>query len=120
MRTLHIAPSDSAGGSLKQALRDAGRDDEVLPFHDDLSCGPIDPDEPLTRATWWARFYDAGAVEAGLSEFWERVATANDHLIVWVGRHSAPELAFFLAWADRIGGRPYDVIDVTGRDLPVI
>lgn len=40
MRTLHIAPGDSAAGSLRQALRIAGRDDELLAFRDDLSCGP--------------------------------------------------------------------------------
>jgi hypothetical protein len=39
MRTLHIAPGHSAGGSLHQAIRGAGRHEEVLFFHDDLSCG---------------------------------------------------------------------------------
>jgi hypothetical protein len=37
MRTLHIAPGDSAGGSLRQAIQIAGQDDEVLAFRDDLS-----------------------------------------------------------------------------------
>src|SRR4029453_11723361 len=38
-------------------------------------------------------------------------------MIVWLCRHSALELAFFLAWADRIGERPYSIIDVTGLRL---
>src|SRR5579883_1228365 len=118
MKTLHIAPGDSAGGSLIRAIRDASQGDEVLPFRDDLSCGPIDPDEPSARATWWNQFYEASEVEATLGEFWERVATTDDRLIVWFGRHSARELAFFLAWASRLGERPYHIIDVTGRRLP--
>jgi uncharacterized protein DUF3658/uncharacterized protein DUF1835 len=118
MKTLHIAPGDSAGGSLIRAIRDAGQDDEVLPFRDDLSCGPIDRDEPSARAAWWDRFYDASDVAATLGEFWERVATTDHRLVVWFGRHSARELAFFLAWVDRLGERPYQIIDVTGRRLP--
>jgi|HubBroStandDraft_6_1064221.scaffolds.fasta_scaffold401856_1 hypothetical protein len=118
MKTLHITPGDSAGGSLIRAIRDAGEDDEVLPFRDDLSCGPIDSDEPSARAIWWNRFYEASEVAAALAQFWERVTTTDDRLVVWFGRHSARELAFILAWADRIGERPYQIIDVTGRRLP--
>ena len=118
MKTLHIAPGDSAGGSLIRAILDAGLDDEVLSFRDDLSCGPIDSDEPSARAIWWDQFYEAPETEAALGEFWERVATTDDRLVVWFGRHSARELAFFLAWADRLGKRPYQIIDVTGRRLP--
>lgn len=118
MKTLHIAPGDSAGGSLIQAIRDAGRDDQVLPFRDDLSCGPIDPEEPSVRAAWWAQFYESSGVAVTLSEFWERVTTTDDRLVVWFGRHSAQELAFFLAWTDRLRERPYQIIDVTGRRFP--
>jgi hypothetical protein len=118
MKILHISPGDSAGGSIAQALRDGGRDDEVLRFLDDLSCGPIDSDEASARAAWWGRFYEPSEVEATLSAFWERVASTDDQLVVWFGRHSARELAFFLAWADRVGDRPYQIIDVTGRQLP--
>src|SRR5580692_6277168 len=98
MKTLHIAPGDSAGGSLAQAIRDAGRDEEVLSFLDDLSCGPINPDDPAVRAAWWSRFHEPSEVEAHLRRFWERVMTTSDRLVVWLGRHSARELAFFLAW----------------------
>jgi hypothetical protein len=118
MKTLHIAPGDSAGGSLLRAIRDAGRDDEVLRFRDDLSCGPIDPDEASVRAAWWGRFYEDSDIEADLAQFWETVASTDDRLVVWFGRHSASELAFFLAWVDRPAERPYQIIDVTGRRLP--
>jgi Protein of unknown function/Domain of unknown function (DUF1835) len=119
MNTLHIAPGHSAGGSLRQAVRAAGLNDEVLFFRDDLSCGPIDSDDLAPRVAWWTRFHDDWEPEAApLKAFWERVTTADDRLVVWFGRHSALELAFFLAWADRLGERPYSVIDVTGLRLP--
>lgn len=118
MPTLHIAPGDSAGGSLLRAIREAGQDDEVLPFRDDLSCGPIASDEPSARAIWWGQFYEVSEVEAALREFWDRVQSTDDRLVVWFSRHSASELAFFLAWADRLGDRPYEIVDVTGQRLP--
>jgi hypothetical protein len=120
MPTLHIAPGDSAGGSLKEAIRAAGRDDLVLPFLDDLSCGPIDRDEPAARLAWWTQFGSRNPKgEALLLQFWDRVAAADGRIVVWFSRHAAKELAFFLAWTDRIGGRPYDVVDVTARPLPL-
>jgi Protein of unknown function/Domain of unknown function (DUF1835) len=116
VRTLHIAPGDSAGGSLRCALRDAGRDDDdVLSWLDDLSCGPIASGEPKERAEWWARFYDDQDIEATFSGFWDRVLKTDDRLVVWFSNRRASELACFLAWADRLGDRPYDYIDVTGR-----
>lgn len=118
MQTLHIAPGESAGGSIAQAIRDAGRDDEVLRFLDDLSCGPIDSDAPSARVAWWNQFYEASERETKLGEFWERATATDARLVVWFGRHSASELAFFLAWADRLGKRPYEIIDVTGLRLP--
>jgi hypothetical protein len=118
MRTLHIAPGDSAGGSLRFALRDAGYDD-VLSWRDDLSCGPIASGEPAERAEWWTSFYDEQDIESAFCAFWDRVAATDDRLVVWFGRHSASEHAFVLAWADRLGDRPYEYIDVTGRQFPV-
>lgn len=119
MRTLHIAPSHSAGGSLRQAIRGAGRNEEVLFFRDDLSCGPIDSEDQAARVAWWTRFHDDWETEAApLKAFWDRVATTDDRLVVWFGRHSALELAFFLAWADRLDERSYSIIDVTGLRLP--
>jgi hypothetical protein len=101
-----------------RAVRDAGRDDEVLPFKDDLSCGPIEPDDPSVRASWWAQFYNGFEVEDALRTFWGRVSGSEARLVVWFGRHSARELAFFLAWTDRLGERAYQIVDVTGQRLP--
>src|SRR5690348_799492 len=102
MAVLHIAPSDSAGGSLRQAVRAAGRDDEVLSFRDDLSCGPIASDDPSVRAIWWGQFCDPSEVEADLRNFWHRFETACERLVLWFSRHAARELAFFLACVERL------------------
>lgn len=115
MRTLHIAPGDSAGGSLRMALRDAGGDDEVLSCRDNLSCGPIASDESTERAEWWRQFHDDPDIETNLKAFWDRVLTTDDRLVVWFGRYSASELAFFHVWVDRLGDRPFGFIDVTSR-----
>ena len=118
MNTLHVAPGHSAGGSLRQAIRDAGRNEEVLFFRDDLSCGPIGSEDIAARVTWWTQFHGDWETEAApLKAFWDRVATTDDRLVVWFSRHSALELAFFLAWADRLGERSYSIIDVTGLRL---
>jgi hypothetical protein len=118
MKTLHIAPGYSAGGSLKQALRDVRPRDEVLCWPDDLSCGPIDSDESSARAAWWDCDVEDWNLAFILNEFWSRVFDAKDKIIVWFARHTASELAFFLNWTDRAGERPYEIIDPTGRQLP--
>jgi hypothetical protein len=120
MRTLHVAPGDSAGGSLGQAIRGADRDEEVLRCRDDLSCGPIESDDPSARAAWWARFYDVPEFDVDFEPFWNRVTTTDDRLVIWFGRHSALELAFFLAMADRLGDRSYDIVDVTEARSPAV
>lgn len=119
MATLHIAPSDTAGGSLRCAIREAGSDDDVLSFRDDLSCGPIASGSSAERARWWAPFHSDTDIEAELTAFWDRVSAAEDRLVVWFGRHRASEYAFSLAWAHRLGARPYEFIDVTGVRVPI-
>jgi hypothetical protein len=64
------------------------------------------------------QFYEWPEVEDALRTFWGRVDATEDRLVVWFGRHSARELAFFLAWADHLGKRSYHVVDVTGQRLP--
>lgn len=119
MTTLHIAPGDSAGGALREAIREAGRNEDVLAFRDDLSCGPIDSNDPAARADWWSSFgYDAAEFERSVRQFWDRLTTTTDRLVVWFARHAARELSFFHATAERLEGRHYEIVDVTGLELP--
>ena len=112
MKVLHVAPGDPAGGNLREALRLAGYQQDVLSFPDDLSHGPIAWGTSRERAAWWSHVHEPRP-EDDLEAFWLRLETANRRLVVWFGRHSASELAFFLALADRLGDRSYDVVDVT-------
>jgi len=118
MKTLHIAPGYSAGASLRQAIRDARPNDDILRWPDDLSCGPIDTDDSVSRAVWWGHTDDDWKLESLLNEFWERIAKSEDKLVVWFARHYAKEVSFFLNWVNRLGDRRYQVIDVTGRQFP--
>lgn len=117
MKTLHVMPGYSAAGSLREALRLAGRDDDVLPFGDDLSCGPIDSDDPAARVEWWRPYY-GDAVEEQFLGFWRQIDETEDRLVVWFGRHYGRELAFRLAWAWHMRERPYYTVDVTGLRIP--
>ena len=112
MKVLHVAPGDPAGGNLREALRLAGSQQDVLSFTDDLSHGPIAWGTSRERAAWWAHVHEP-RLEDDLEAFWLRLETANRRLVVWFGRHCSSELAFFLALADRLGDRSYDIVDVT-------
>ncbi len=118
MGTLHITPGYSAAGSLKEAIRLAGLDEQVLAFPDELCHGPLLPDTPATRAAWWDRLGFEGREEE-FAAFWPRILAADERLVVWFARHSASELAFFLAWADRLGDRPYRIVDTTALQTAV-
>lgn len=114
---LHIVPGRLAFHEMQQAIERSGRGDCVDFFPDDLSCGPIASDDPAARRDWWASFgYAAETWDA--TDFWQRIATTIDRLVIWFGRHSAFEHAFFLALAERLGDRPYSVVDVTKLPEP--
>lgn len=110
MGTLHVSPTPSFGETLARLIPGA----EILSFTDDLSCGPIDDDRAATRRAWWRNLWPDGDIASDVSAFWNRVV-ATERPVIWFGRHSAVELSFFLACADRLGDRPYDIVDVTGQ-----
>ncbi len=94
----------------------AGRDDDVLPFGDDLTCGPINSDAAAWVA-WWQPLYE-DAIGEHFQSFWRRIDESEDRLVVRFGRHYAQELAFRLAFAFHMNGRAYDDIDVTDLRIP--
>lgn len=111
----HFIFSDSAAGSLKQVLKLAGRRERVFCWPDNLSFGPIDPPDPITRLEWIERelMLDLGdrAREAKrLNDFW-RVAESSKRRLVWFSRRDAGEHADFLEWVWRLGDAPYDVVE---------
>lgn len=122
MGTLHLAPGDSAAGSLYQAFREAGLDQEILSCPDDLSCGPIRVLDATARTAWRGQLYDEGIfeLESQVAAFWGRLASSDERLVAWIGRGSAKEYAFLFAVAHELGDRPFSVIDVAmQRDAPL-
>ncbi|MCK7625189.1 DUF1835 domain-containing protein [Streptomyces sp. RS10V-4] len=126
MSVLHVVPGVSAAGSLRVALRlgeDAGA--RVLAFPDDLSWGPIASADPAGRRQWWETLLamtgwpDVGDDDGG-AEFWHALDAADDRIVVWFGSHSASESAFFLAVAERLGERPFDIVEVAYPPVPAV
>lgn len=113
MKKLHVTPGDSSGGTLAEALRQANRAQRVLRFPDDLSTGPIDTLDHASRGAWWAPLFEPIEMAEAFAQFWNDLESSSDHLVVWFGRHRASELSFYLALADKLGDRPYDIVDVT-------
>ncbi len=120
MPTLHLTPGDSAGGSLLRALQNAGSDETVIPFPDNFSYGPIDADDGNAPGRWeWWRWDFLGSRmghAAALRDFWDRVTTTDDRLVVWWGRHSPQDCSFFLALAACFVEKSYYAIEVTGTE----
>lgn len=118
MNIIHLVPGHSAAGSLKLALREAGRADEVLVFGDDLSCGPIGSDVSGLREHWWTEEVGWPAKEGeDIERFWDRARKLEGRIVVWFSAHAAQELAFRLAWAWHMRDAAYHLIDITGRQV---
>ena len=97
--TLHVVFTPSGAGSLREALKNAGRDDQVVTFFDDLSFGPINPAASASRAEWvenqlgWTNWEEVTA----LSEpFWHEALSPDHRKVAWLSRRSAMEFAGFL------------------------
>jgi hypothetical protein len=119
---LHIAFGESAGGTLRLALRQAGRDDEVLSFNDDLSFGPINPPAPMARAAWArAELYFPDKALAVLDETWDRFwhdARSAQRRVVWFSQRTASEFCGFLELVSQMGRLSYQVVNLTGVEIP--
>jgi Domain of unknown function (DUF1835) len=118
---LHIVFGESAGGTLRLALRQAGRDDEVLSFNDDLSFGPINLPAPIARAAWArAKLYFPDMALAmlyvGSERFWHTARSAQKR-VVWFSRRTASEFCGFLELVSQMGRQSYDVVDLTGVEI---
>jgi hypothetical protein len=116
MKTLHVTPGHSAAASLRQALRDAGSAEELVPCPEDFSSGPIS--SPATWAAWWEGLFEESDAPGFLRLFWENVAAWDGRLVLWFGRGSAWDLSFLHIMADRLADRRLFAIDVTGLQYP--
>jgi hypothetical protein len=110
---LHVAFNPSFAGSLRVALKAAGREDRVVCAFDNLAFGPIAADDANERAAWvdtelgiedWREVIDRGddLLTASLS--------AAGEVIAWYSLNVAPIVAGFLWWLSQIGDRPCSII----------
>jgi hypothetical protein len=114
---LHIVFSQTAAGSLSQALRDAGREDRVVGPCDNLALGPINPPDLQTRVHWMEKELRCTGGEWGHAEeeaFWKAALVEGVHRVAWMSRRSAPEYCGFLEWLWRLGDLPCEVSQSLG------
>jgi len=110
----HVLFTPSGVGTLRQALKAAGRNDDVVSLFDNLSFGPIDTLDPVERARWAAeelRWDDWEEVSG--RAFWSGALSPDYRKIVWMSRRSAMEFAGFLAWLWRLQDASCDIVDLT-------
>jgi hypothetical protein len=110
----HFVFSESFAHSLRQALRQAGREDAAFCLFDDLSFGPIDPPDPAVRFNWIERElkFDLGDIQdLAPTDFWTNVLATSSRRIVWVSKRDARDIAGFLEWVSRLGDESYDVVE---------
>lgn len=114
--TLHIVFNSSAAAGLRDALRQAGRDERVVSLFDCLSFGPINPPDPELRRKWVEEELGYTGWEEVVGEatsFWPEALSISNRRIAWLSRRSAQEYAGFLEWLWRLGEEPIEVIDLT-------
>ena len=118
--TLHVVLTPSGAGCLREALKNAGRDDRVIAFFDDLSFGPINPAGSALRAEWvenelgWTNWEEVTALS---ERFWHEALSTDHRKVAWLSRRSAMEFAGFLEWLCRLGDEPCEIIDLTDFKL---
>src|SRR5262249_28664323 len=106
----------SAAASLRDALRQAGREERVVSLSDCLSFGPINPPDPELRRKWVEEELGYTGWEEVVGEatsFWPKALSASDRKIAWLSRRSAQEYAGFLEWLWRLDEEPIEVVDLT-------
>ena len=118
---IHILFSLSAAGTLHHLLAKDGSGDEVLAFPDFLSYGPIDSPDPEDRLNALVREGLATMEEwdwlpADLRAFWARCASTDRPRTLWVAPQRPDEMAGFLAYLNRFGDLPCDIIDLSEHE----
>jgi hypothetical protein len=106
---VHFVFTPSGAGCLVQALRKAGRDDQVVTAFDDLSFGPINPFNASARVKWVETELgrsDWSDTAAESERAWDGARFPDNRKVAWLSRRSAMEYAGFLEWLWRMGDAP--------------
>jgi hypothetical protein len=112
---VHFVFTASGAGCLVQALRKAGRDDQIVVTDHGLNVGPIDPSDPEARAKWLES--ELGLIarkDAPRSErSWDESRFPGHRKVAWLTRRSAMEYAGFLDWLWHRDDTPFDLVDLS-------
>lgn len=105
---VHVVFGESAGGALRQALKQAGIAEQILPCPDRFALGPIDGGSVQDRMDWVRyslpgvaddRYYLPTPAEMGL--FWEQFHDAVNKKVIWFSRRVSNEYCCFLECLQR-------------------
>ncbi len=113
---LHVVFNLSAAHGLREALREANRNERVVGLSDNLSFGSINPPDPRLRNRWVEEelsYRGWEEVDDEDTPFWAEALSTANRRVAWLSRRSANEYANFLEWLWRVGDEPIDVIDLT-------
>lgn len=120
--TVHLAWGVSRAESVREALRLQGCAARVIALSHDLSLGPIASLDGAARRAWLAANTRDDADEDPVAPVdceapWAEATAAGIHPVFWVCRTQVAEQACLLAFAARMAGRPFDIVDATGFDF---
>jgi hypothetical protein len=118
---LHVAFTPWGAANLRDALRNAGRDERIIGLSDDFQLGPIHSDDPALRSKWIKHELGLtgwGDVAAESEWFWQQALSSDHRTVAWLSRRSAREYTGFLEWLWRRGDGPCEIVDLTDLQLP--
>ena len=113
---LHVVFTPSGASSLREALEDVGRDDQVVSLFDCLSFGPINPPDMSLRSKWVANELGRtgwDSIDLDTDTFWRESLSPGRHKVAWLSRRSAMEYAGFLEWLWRTSDMACEVVDLS-------
>jgi hypothetical protein len=88
----HVAFTPAGAENLRDALRNAGRDDRVIGLPDDLRFGPIDGDDSSLRPKWIKNELGVPGwsdVAAESEWFWQQALSPDHPMVAWLSRRGA-------------------------------
>ena len=115
-KRLHVMFDASAGGSLRQALAEAGVREKVVAFDDDFSIGPINPAAQKLRAQWAKKVLDVPywtQITAQTGKHLAASVRAGRHPVIWFSRRDARSYCGFLEWLWQVKDKELEHFAIT-------
>jgi len=117
---LHVMFSPSAAATLRQALSETDRQDEVVCLFDNFSFGPIASDDADTRIRWVEEhlgYSEADEITGQSASFLEVFENRKLPVTAWLSTNHAMIYAGFLWWLSHIREVPVFVIEADDLNI---